>query len=238
MDLRRVRLHWTLGARDDERGLLADEPLGLIPTDQQEDTLVIFNGGFQLRHGRWGIQARGIAVQALKDEGCVVGIAKSGERVELGSWSRFSQRKDGFDVVRQTPPCLLENGAIHPDLEQGKTRPWAGQATDRRTRRRSALGIDEAGTTLYYAVGTETEPIDLARGLKAVGAVYALQLDINWNWTRFLVPGRAEDGVLRVASSLIDGMAWDKNEYFSRPSARDFFYVTRSPDTVLSAPGR
>ena len=60
--------------------------------------------------------------------------------------------------------------------------------------------------------------------MQAVGARSALQLDINWNWTRFLLVG-LRDGQPRVTSALIDDMAHGKNEYFSWPSNRDFFYL-------------
>jgi hypothetical protein len=63
--------------------------------------------------------------------------------------------------------------------------------------------------------------------MKTVGASTALQLDINWNWTRCLAPRLDDDGSYRVGKPLLDGMAYGKNEYFSRASDRDFFFVTR-----------
>jgi hypothetical protein len=42
-----------------------------------------------------------------------------------------------------------------------------------------------------------------------------------------LVPQRDADGATRVHDTLVDGMPFGKNEYFSRPSERDFFFVVR-----------
>jgi hypothetical protein len=169
-----------------------------------------------------------VTLQPPKTDGCVVAISRSasGSDVWLGPWSQ--REKETFDLVRQTPACLVIDGELHPDL-LGNARRWGGQDSTRRTRRRSALGIDATGRVLYYALGTETEPVDLARGLLAVGAQVALQLDINWNWTRCLVPRRDEDGAIRVHEALVEGMPFGKNEYFARPSERDFFFVARRP---------
>jgi hypothetical protein len=230
IDLRQLDLHWVVGSKDDEKGKLRSVmAAGLVPEPLQAATVLVFNGGFQPRHGRYGIVSGGVTLQPPKPDGCVVGIFRSdqGTSVWLGPWSRHPDRV--FDVVRQTPPCLVADGQVHPALLAGNARRWAGQDPTRRTRRRSAVGIDASGQVLYYALGTEAEPVDLARGLVAVGAGVALELDINWNWTRCLLPGPDDEGAIRVRDVLVPGMPFGKNEYFARPSERDFFFVTRRP---------
>lgn len=228
IDLAQADLHWVVGSKDDEAGKFSGVmAAGVVPEAEWDDTVLVFNGGFQPRHGRWGIVAHGVTLQPPKDEGCVVAIERtdSSSSVWLGPWA--DRPGTTFDVVRQTPPCLFVEGELHPALLQGNDRLWGGQDPTRRTRRRSALGLDATGKILYYALGVETEPIDLARGLLAAGARSALQLDINWNWTRCLAPARDEDGRVRVREALVEGMPFGKNEYFGRPSERDFFFVTR-----------
>lgn len=232
LDLTRLSLHWASGAKDPSTKELATHYVpGLVPAELQPHTLFVFNGGFQPRHGRWGIQAHGSVVQPLKDNGCVVAIRSAdspGPGVVLGPWEQLAVQEAAFVVVRQTPPCLLQDAEIHPDLLRGRAKPWAGQNKERRTRRRSALGIDASQRILFFAVGSETEAVDLARGMKAVGAHTALELDINWNWTRFLVAGETEHG-RRITAALLSEMAYGAREYFGRPSDRDFFFVTRAP---------
>ena len=128
-------------------------------------------------------------------------------------------------ALRQTPPCLVENGAVHPQLEKGQDRAWGGQTPGIVTRRRSALGVSAGGRILYYAIGVETPPKLLARGLLAAGVHAAAQLDINWNWTRFFVFSRA-GGELGIAESLVE-VEHGKRDYVERASERDFFYVLR-----------
>jgi hypothetical protein len=226
IDSNQLSLHWVIGTKDHlANKLVPHHTPGLIPQDAQERALAIFNGGFQARHGWWGQMSHGITLLEPKDAGCTVAIFEDGS-VRLGPWNELSAVKDRMLAFRQAPPCLVHDGAIHPRLESGNTKVWAGRNPDRKTRRRSALGIDTSGRVLYFAIGTETDPLALARGMKAVGATTALQLDINWAWTRFLLVGR-RDGQPRVTTSLVDGSLHGKNEYFSYASHRDFFYLTR-----------
>jgi hypothetical protein len=226
IDLRQVELSWAIGKNDHLAERLATHQVpGLIPGERLPNVLAVFNGGFQARHGWWGMMAHGITVLEPKATGCTVAMATTGG-VSIAPWSALGPMQDQLLAFRQGPPCLVFESEMHPDLERGVTRPWAGTNPDRKTRRRSALGIDASGQVLYFAIGTETQPVDLARGMLAVGAANAVQLDINWAWTRFLLAGLREDRP-RVTTSLMPDSLHGKNEYFSRPSDRDFFYLTR-----------
>ena len=130
------------------------------------------------------------------------------------------------EKLSTTPPCLLIDGAVHPELLRDHDKAWAGHATDLTTRRRSAAGIDQTGHVLFYAIGEEAEPRWLAEGLRRVGATTALELDINWYWTRFLLFGRDDRGQQRVSDTLIPKMEHLSNGYVERASARDFFFFT------------
>ncbi len=224
VDLQRTRLRWMIGKKDQgaDRFLPQREP-GLIPSAQQSEVLAVFNGGFQARHGWWGMGSTGIEILRPKDFGCTLALENDG-RVHLGTWKTLGLDHHALAAYRQTPPCLVEGSQLNAHLERGQTRPWAGHNPDRKTRRRSAVGLTADGNVLYFAIGTEADPLDLARGMKAVGADVAAQLDINWAWTRFLLAGRRE-GKPRITSSLVEDPLVGKHEYFSRPSDRDFFYL-------------
>lgn len=230
LDLRELSLHWTIGEADAGADKLRPymRP-GLIDASLQSRAVAIFNGGFLARHGYWGQMSHGAEVVPPRDIGCTLTIAKAGPggpgAVKIRPWTEVSDDEE-IVTFRQSAPCLLHQGEVHKNLVNGQARLWAGRSSKRKTRRRSAVGIDAAGTTLFYAMGTETEAVDLARGMRAVGARQAMQLDINWNWTRFLLVGRQE-GKARVTSTLAKDMAHGKTEYFRRPSKRDFFYLVQ-----------
>jgi hypothetical protein len=198
---------------------------GLVPAEQQSQLAAAFNGGFMLRHGRWGMQLGETSLQAQRNPGCSIAITELGG-VQIRSWPELEPDSARFAAIRQTPPCLLENGALHPLLLKGVDKPWAGNTAGVVTRRRSALGVDRSAKFLYYAVGLETSPRLLAEGLKAAGAEHAAELDINWNWTRFLLFDKNAEGVLRVSKSLVE-VDHSPRVYVERPSERDFFYVLR-----------
>ena len=131
-----------------------------------------------------------------KDEGCTIMMNGDGT-VEIRSWPAVAGKKDKAVSYRQTPPCLVENGEVNPDLIAGNTRAWAGRAASRKTRRRSAIGVDASGRVLMFGMGLEADAKLLAEAMKHAGAVHAAQLDINYNWTRYLLFG-VKDGELQV----------------------------------------
>jgi hypothetical protein len=224
IDLARVAMHLTAGTEDLSWAKISAPPdAGLVPERDRGDLLFVMNGGFQPKHGRWGLVANGSSVSKPRPDGCSV-LLDDGGGVRIGPTSQLAGAIDGARSVRQTPPCLLDGGAVHPALLAGNDKAWAGHAADLRTRRRSAIGIDPARNVLFYAIGEETEPRHLAEALRLAEAEEAAELDINWYWTRFLLVG-AENGALRITSTLIPKMEHQETEYVARPSTRDFFYA-------------
>ena len=231
MDLRRVSVQYVPGTADikDTKTDPALLPLvpGLVPEPDRETLLAVFNGGFKPRHGGWGMLVRSVQLVPPRDRGCTVAISSDGT-VRVGSWPVIANVLEDVRSYRQTPPCLLEHGALHASLRAYDERPWGGRDPKRKTRRRSVIGIDASGRILLYGVGEEAGPRDLATGMKAAGASSAAQLDINWSWTRFLLFGRPQPAAeLQVTSTLIPKMVHRRTGYVSRAVERDFFYVTR-----------
>lgn len=224
IDLTRVHLHFMPGKEDVGTQKTSFTP-GLVPLEQKDKLLAVFNGGFQPRHGRWGMQLAEASIVPPRDIGCTVALHSNGT-VSIRSWPHVADRTNEMRAFRQTPPCLVEQGKLHPDLLAGRDKVWGGKTPGVVTRRRSAIGIDRTGRTLFYAVSIEAPPKLLAEGLRASGAYDAAELDINWNWTRFLLFGKNEQDELRVSSSLVEG-TYAKSGYVERPSERDFFYILR-----------
>lgn len=232
LDQSRLRVHYVVGQSDLEdiakltntnsEGVAA----GLVPKERLDELLVVFNGGFKPRHGRWGMKSSGRILLEPKSEGCAVAVDRT-STVTIRDWDSIRARMEELPDFRQTPPCLVERGQLHEKLEAFNERPWAGFDPKRKTRRRSALGIDRSGRWLFYAIGEEMGPRVLAQGMRLVGAEFAAELDINWSWTRFLlysdVEGRSEP---EVTSTLIPEMVHRRGQYVAKPAARGFFYVT------------
>ena len=233
IDLRNARVDYLPGTEDvtelESRGGVVppkEMAIGLVPERQQESLLVVFNGGFKPRHGRWGMRAQGTTLLPPRDEACTVAIDARGA-VTVSPWQAIAAGAEQLWAFRQAPPCLVSDGALHPLLENHNERAWGGFDPKRKTRRRSALGVDASGRVLLYGIGEEMGPRLLAQGMRYAGAVNAAQLDINWSWTRFLVFGQTGEGELSVTSTLIPEMVHQKHGYVAKPAARDFFYIMR-----------
>lgn len=206
---------------------------GVVPQNEQSDLLAVFNEGFQPRHGRWGMLSLGVQLVPPREDGCTVAVGTLGTLL-VAPWPELSGKLEQISAYRQTPPCLVIDGAVHPELAQGKLKRWAGQQPDLRTLRRSAIGVSADGRTLFYGLGREMEADVLAAGMAHVGARYAAQLDINWNWTRLFLfrPGTTPT---EVSGSLVKDMARDKGEYVTRPGKRGFFYLLRREKAASSS---
>jgi hypothetical protein len=227
IDLGRLRLELMPGVDDVGQKIVPFAP-GLVPERDQAGLVAAFNGGFMPQHGRWGMRVADTTLLPPREQGCTVALFGNGG-VQIRSWPVLAARASELRALRQTPPCLLEEGEVHADLLAGRDRAWAGRTPGIVTRRRSALGLSQDGLTLYYALGVEASPKLLASGLRAAGAAFAAQLDINWNWTRFLLFDVGADGKARVSAALAD-VTHTKRDYVELASKRDFFYLVRPSD--------
>jgi hypothetical protein len=236
-DLIALELEWMPGA-DDPRvaELPRDKAAGLVPLEAQRRLVAIMNGGWQPRHGRWGMMTHGLELVPARSEGCTVALQRDG-RVSIAPWALLGSDVEQLRAYRQTPPCLLHDSTLHPELLENRERRWGGHDPKRKTRRRSAIGIDSSGSVLFFAVGVEVGPRLLAEALGHAGAVSAAELDINWNWTRLWFYEDSEAKAQpRVTSTLLPGMKPSPSEYIRHPSARDFFYLAVKRPRAPSGP--
>jgi len=200
LDLERLDIRFALGTKDVEgKKVPAGVPVGLVPVSEQSRLLAVFNGGFQEQHGHFAMGLQGFMVGHPRPDACAFVSTEVGA-FKLATWARLEPTQS-FRFFRQTPPCLLENGEFHAQLLKGNSKIWAGHNPNIVTRRRSALGVDSSGKVLFYAVGVEAEPLQLAQALKVAGAVAAAELDINWAWTKMVFFRDAADA-LEIGSAL------------------------------------
>jgi len=228
IDLTRASLHLVAGTDEPESKAVPkqDRP-ALVPAEHQATLLAVFNGGWQTRHGHWGVMVDGRVFVPPKPEGCTLAIHRD-QSLRLASWTALDAKEAELIAYRQTPPCLLENGALHPRLAAHDDRPWGGNNPKLKTRRRSAIALDGTRSVLFYGFGDEASARELAEGLRIAGAAHAAELDINHSWTRFLLPGRPPpNGALQITSTLVPDMTHRTLGYVSKPEPRDFFYVKR-----------
>ena len=170
-------------------------------------------------------------------DACVVVMSDDGG-VRIGPWSTLAKDAAAAYAYRQTPPCLVQDGDVNPALAAvGRPKAWGGAENGEYAIRRSALGLANGGRTLFYGLGEHVTPRALAEAMRAVGAVEAAELDVNWSYTRFFVydPARAS-GASQPIDSLIPKLSHAGGEYVTRPAERDFFYWMRRQSALPLAP--
>ncbi|EYF08455.1 Hypothetical protein CAP_3984 [Chondromyces apiculatus DSM 436] len=233
VDLRRVGLHLVAGTLEPEaKEIPAERRPGLVPAADQTDLIAVFNGGFMARHGKYGMRVGADVFLPPRPDACTVALYQDGAQdgaVRIGVWSEIEASAPRMTAFRQTPPCLVSDGALHPNIEDA-TRPrrWSAAENGEVEIRRSALGIDASGQVLFYGSGEWITAKDLATAMKAAGAVDAAQLDINYSYTKFLFYGRPAPGdPLQVVSTLIQDTKHTKRGYVASAAERDFFYLKR-----------
>lgn len=231
MDLERVKVELAAGTKDPvTRTAPREKRSGLVPTKDQDRLIAIFNGGFQTPHGGWGSMIDGDVFVPAREGGCTIAILKN-DAVIVGPWQELSGRVAEMRSFRQTPPCLVQNGEVHPDLIAHKNiARWAFSLEGKLEIRRTALGVDATGRILYFGLGDWIKPDELAFAMKLASVVGAAELDVNWFFGKFLfVTRRAPDAPLEISSTLVPQLEYGKGRYLRVPSTRDFFYVLRRP---------
>ena len=190
---------------------------GEVPTDLRGRLVATFNGGFPLETSNAGLIYRGKVKETMVNGIATVVRYRDG-RTDIVKWaSGPGAPKDVWFAKQNLPPIIYE-GRLNPNLSDG---PEWGETVNNATRVwRSGLGIDAHGNLMYAAANYQTVE-SLAKVLQRAGAVRAIELDINEDWTSF-ISYRRPGG--REPSNLLPEMFRSPERYLS-PDERDFFAV-------------
>jgi hypothetical protein len=168
-----------------------------------------------------GLIYRGRVREAMVD-GIATLVEYRGGRVDLIPWQQGPGAPANVWFAKQNLPPIIAAGKLNPQLSDG---PEWGETVNNAVRVwRSGIGIDSRGNLLYAAADFQTVE-SLAKILQRAGAVRALELDINEDWTSFISyrhPGAGEP------SNLLPEMLRPPERYLT-PDERDFFAVYLRP---------
>jgi hypothetical protein len=226
-DLTKLELGMVAGQTEPKNDEIPKERRpAVVPTGHHSDLVAIFNGGFMARHGSHGMMLDGLEFVPPRDKRCTVGLYKDG-RVRIRSWEAMAGDLSSLRGYRQSSPCLIERGELHPDLPaEHRNRKWGGAEDGKRDVRRSAVCLDQTGKTLMYGFGDYILAAEFAAGLKAAGGYDCAQLDINWSYTRFF-PVDHSSSPPTLGKTFVDKLEYNKTSYITKPYWKDFFYLKR-----------
>jgi hypothetical protein len=194
---------------------------GEVPPEMRKRLVATFNGGFPLETSNAGLIYRGKVREAMVN-GIATVVGYRGGGYNIVRWNHgTSVPKDVWFAKQNLPPIIYE-GKLNPNLSDG---PEWGETVNNAVRVwRSGLGIDAHGNLMYAAANYQTVE-SLAKVLRRAGAVRAIELDINEDWTSFISyrhPGAREP------SNLLPEMFRSPERYLV-PDERDFFAVYLRP---------
>jgi hypothetical protein len=192
-----------------------------VPFDQRRRLLATFNSGFTHKDGYGGFAVNGRTYEPLRKGDATVVAYRDG-RVDVKSWTGGPNVGPDVALARQNLPLIVVGGRPNPALDNSSR--WGSTLGNAVQVWRSALGIDRHGNLLYAAANYQTAR-SLARLMIHVGAVRAMELDINAEWPTFDAYARrgGRDPLKLVPNSQ------QPSSRFLQPDDRDFFAVfTRS----------
>jgi hypothetical protein len=199
-----------------EPAVAAPRGVGEVPYGQRWRLLATFNGGFKSVAGAGGFVVNGRVDEPMQPgEGTLVEY-RDGSLAIL-NWEGRT-RPGSLVLARQNLPPLVWAG--QPTARAHNTFLWGATLGGGGAVWRSAIGINEHGDLLYAAAPAQTA-ISLATLMAGLGAVRAIELDINPEWPSFI--GYARRGG-RDPIKLVPNPQQSAYRYLT-PDNRDFFAV-------------
>ncbi len=187
-----------------------------ISAAERPDLLAAFNGGFRLDAARGGFYEDGRTVGTLRDGAASLVIDSRGG-VQVAMWGRDARLGPGVVAVRQNLDLLVDQGQVVPGLDANNGGRWGATLGNKYYVWRSGVGQTATGALVYVA-GDRLSASSLADLLHRAGAVRAMELDINPQWTS-LISYPAE-------KNLLPDMQRSAKRY-DTTSTRDFVTVLR-----------
>lgn len=152
-----------------------------VGPSEQPMLLATFNGGFKTSSGSGGFELDSRVLVPLQP-GVASLVLDADGTARLGVWGAgLPASGEQVISVRQNLVPLVVGGQPSPQISD--IAAWGSTLGGVAAVARSSLGEDPAGN-LVYAAGMGTVPTDLAEALIGVGAVTAMELDINPEWVQ------------------------------------------------------
>jgi hypothetical protein len=191
----------------------------MVPLAARTDLLATFNSGFYEADSAGGFYTHGTLFFPMVN-GLATVVAYTDGRVDIVDWTGGPQPGPDVVMARQNLPLIVNAGA--PTTSLDVSAKWGITLGGVPAVWRTALGVDGHGNLIYVAAPDQTAP-SLARILVDVGAVRAMQLDINPEWPIFVTytaPGALGPGLFVPNPNQIPNR-------FLYASTKDFFAVYR-----------
>ena len=193
----------------------------MVPDNQRWRLLATFNGGFTYVDGNNGSADNGLTNEPLKDGNATL-IGYTNGNVAILNWSGDPNAGPDVAWARQSLAPIVWNGQLNPALNDDPNSPQWGYTLGGLTRVwRTGVGVDARGN-LIYVVANDQTVITLAQILQHVGAVDAMEFDINPEW-HTLITYTHQNGTL--LPTMVEPQPMQSANRYLVPDDRDFLAV-------------
>lgn len=203
----------------------------MVPYGQRWRLLATFNGGFTYEDGENGSTVNGHVNEPLKD-GKATLVGYSDGRVEIAKWSGGPNAGPNVAWTRQSLAPIVWNGHLNPALNENPNSPEWGFTLGGVTRVwRTGVGIDRRGNLLFVAAEGQTV-ISIAKLLQHIGAVRAMEFDINPDWHTLIAYTHGQG----LVAKMVEPQPHQSSDRYLVPDDRDFFAVYRRLPGQIAVP--
>ncbi|MEO7069140.1 MAG: phosphodiester glycosidase family protein [Nostocoides sp.] len=183
--------------------------------------LATFNSGFTMVDSQGGYWQGGHSVGTLRRGGAAMVLSTAGG-LDVRAWGGGTPGP-GTAAVRQNLSLLVDKGQLNPLVNDPTTSTWGKTIGNRAYVWRTAIGVRADGSVIFI-VGPALNVKTLAVIAQEAGAIRAMQLDINPDWTNFITYTHPAGGTA-VPHMLAADERPNPRRYL-QPSTRDFVSVS------------
>src|SRR5215469_972649 len=189
-----------------------------LPLGTRSGLLATFNSGFKIASSGGGFYLNGSTAGTLAS-GVASVVYYSDGHIAIGNWNQDQGISMSSDVVgvRQNLHLIVQNGQVPSSVDYNVESSWGATLGGAYYVWRSGIGIT-ADNRVVFVYGPSLSVRELADLLQRAGAVSAMELDINPEWTDFMyyLPGAPPTPV-----SMLPIQAQPADRYYT-PASRDF----------------
>jgi Phosphodiester glycosidase len=200
----------------------------MVPVTARQTLLATFNSGFYEKDAPAGFYVNNTLYFPMIN-GLATVVEHTDGSVDIVDWEGGPSPGPNVVMARQNLSLLVANQAATPETAVGGD--WGITLGGVPAVWRTGLGIDDRGNLLYVAAPNQTAAT-LAQILVKLGAVRAMQLDINPEWPIFVTYG----GPGAVGPALFVPNPNQIPNRFLYSSTKDFFAVYQRPPVMTPQP--
>jgi Phosphodiester glycosidase len=181
-----------------------------------------FNSGFKIAQSDGGFYLNGATDGNLTD-GAASEVYYRNGRIAVGVWGGALRMTPDVVGIRQNLHPIVVSGRVPSSVNNDVETQWGATLGGGYYVWRSGIGITRNGRVIF-AYGPALDVQELATLLQRAGAVTAMQLDINPEWTSFMYYPQKNRPADPTPVNLLPDQMQPPDRYYS-PSGRDFTAV-------------